>query len=95
MLKFKSRLTAAAVLALTCLANGPAWAATSVTYVSGKAQMPALARHLQILAGRSNLPTPLPVTCLPRQPNRPRPLTLRKNSLRRRTISTTCANSSR
>jgi hypothetical protein len=36
MLKFKSRLTAAAVLALTCLANGPAWAATSVTYVSGK-----------------------------------------------------------
>jgi hypothetical protein len=54
MLKFKSRLTAAAVLALTCLANGPAWAATSVTYVSGKAQMPALARHLQILAGRSN-----------------------------------------
>jgi hypothetical protein len=36
MLKFKSRLTAAAVLALTCLANGPAWAASHVTYVSGK-----------------------------------------------------------
>jgi hypothetical protein len=37
MLMFKSRLTAAAVLALTCLANNaPAVAATPVTYVSGK-----------------------------------------------------------
>ena len=34
MLKFKSRLTAAAALALTCLANAPAMA--HVTYVSGK-----------------------------------------------------------
>ena len=36
MVKFKSRLTAAAALALTCLANAPARAAADVTYVSGK-----------------------------------------------------------
>ena len=36
MLKFKSRLTATAALALTCLANAPARANADVTYVSGK-----------------------------------------------------------
>jgi hypothetical protein len=36
MLKFKNRLTAAVVLALTCLANASARAAAPVTYVSGK-----------------------------------------------------------
>jgi hypothetical protein len=36
MLEFKSRLIAAAALALTCLANAPARANADVTYVSGK-----------------------------------------------------------
>ncbi len=54
MVKFKSRLTAAAALALTCLANAPAREPQTSPMSLAKAPMPAIALRPQIPAGRSN-----------------------------------------